>query len=147
MATVFKLYKSSARVFLKAKKDLSEFLMVTNKALLWAGLSTQPGARMTTAQQLCTWNIAARPIARLGAKTGALVVPAPPLTRLSTRKTALSACLCTPAVDTAVLARQLTRRTFCGTRLLALVGADQEALAWAVTRLMKSSFKAGTTGT
>ena len=147
MATVFKLYKSSIWILLKAKKDLGEFLTVTNKALIWAGLSTKSNTRMTTAQYLRTWYIAARPIAWFRAKIGTLVVLAPPLTWLSTRKTALSTFLFTPTVDAMVLTFQLTGRAFCSTRLLTLVGADQEALARAATRLMESSFKARMTGT
>lgn len=147
VATVFELYKSSVWVFLKAKKDLGEFLTVTNKALVWARLSAQSNTRMTTAQQLSTWYIAARPIAWFRAKIGTPVVLALPLTWLGTWKTAHSTFLFTPAVDTVVLTLQLTGRAFCSTRLLTLVGADQEALARAVTWLMKSSFKAGMTGT
>lgn len=147
MAAVFKLYKSSIWVFLKAKKDLSDLLMVTNKALIWAGLSTQSNTRMSTSQQLSTWYIAARPITWFTAKIGTLIVLAPPLTWFYTWKTALSTFLFTPAVNTMVLTVKLTGRTFYSARLLTLVGADQEALAWAATWLMKSSFKAGMTGT
>lgn len=112
MATVFKLYKSSIWVILKAKKDLSEFLVVTNKALLRAGLSTQSNAGMTTRQYLSTGNIAARPVARLRAKVGTLVVLALPLTWLSTRNTAFPTFLFALTVNTIVLTCLLTRRTF-----------------------------------
>lgn len=112
MATIFKLYKSCILIILKAKKDLGNLLTVTNKALLWAGLSTEPNTRMTTAQQLGTWYIASRPIAWFMAKFGALIVLALPLTWLCTWRTALSTFLFTSAVDTAVLTVKLTGRAF-----------------------------------
>lgn len=147
VATVFKLYESCILIILKAKKDLGNLLTVTNKALLWAGLSTESNTGMTTVQQLSTWYVASRPIARLMAKIGTLVVLAPPLTWFCTWRTALSTFLFTSAVDTVVLTVKLTGRAFCSTGLLTLVGADQVALAWALTWLMKSSSKAGMTGT
>lgn len=50
------------------------------------------------------------------------------------------------AVDTAVLTCSLAGWALTSARLLALVGADEQALTWLLTALMEAPFKTAVTG-
>lgn len=101
--------------------------MITDSALVGTILSTQSDTRVATGQGLVTRLITRGAVTGLMAELGTFLVRALPGTRLDTRAAGLTTKPGALTVDTAILTF-MTTRTAGGAGVLALVGADEEAL-------------------